>query len=71
MGSADRMDFTSVGATVNLAARLCSHAQGGEILVPESVYLTAGEDFGAVPAEALTIKGFTQPVPVVALTCAS
>ncbi len=70
MGSADRMDFTSVGAPVNLAARLCSHAKGGEILMPAALYKESGANIGAVPADPLHIKGFSQPVEVVALTCA-
>lgn len=67
MGSADHMDFTSVGAPVNLAARLCSHAREGEILLPGVLYETAGADFGAVPAEAISMKGISAPVGVVSL----
>jgi len=69
MGSADRMDFTSVGAPVNLASRLCSHAPGGEILLPKELYEEAGDDLGAVTGEPLIIKGFSAPVQVVALKC--
>ena len=32
VGSSVRMDYTVVGATVNLAARLCAEARGGEVL---------------------------------------
>ena len=32
VGSTSRMDYTVVGATVNLAARLCAEARGGEVL---------------------------------------
>jgi class 3 adenylate cyclase len=35
MGSEDRMDFTVIGDSVNLGARLCSAATGGQIIVSE------------------------------------
>ncbi len=35
MGSEDRMDFTVIGDSVNLGARLCSAAIGGQIIVSE------------------------------------
>jgi serine/threonine protein kinase/class 3 adenylate cyclase len=40
MGGSHRQDYTVVGATVNLAARLCGAAQEGEILLTEAT-LTA------------------------------
>lgn len=33
MGAQDRMDYTALGATVNLGARLCSAAKPGQILI--------------------------------------
>ena len=33
IGSADRLDYTAIGSTVNLCARLCSAAEAREILL--------------------------------------
>jgi class 3 adenylate cyclase len=37
MGSSDRMDNTCIGDVVNLAARLCSHAESGEIIASKDI----------------------------------
>ncbi|MDP7639358.1 MAG: adenylate/guanylate cyclase domain-containing protein, partial [Candidatus Hydrogenedentes bacterium] len=38
IGSPERMDFTVLGDHVNVAARLCSVAKGGRVLVGEPTY---------------------------------
>lgn len=42
VGTARIMDFTAVGDTVNLAARLCGRARGSQILVSESTHARLG-----------------------------
>ena len=64
MGSQDRRDYTAIGRSVNLAARLCSAAEAGQILVSQAV---ATELEGAVtlnPLPDVRAKGFTEPVRV-------
>jgi class 3 adenylate cyclase/tetratricopeptide (TPR) repeat protein len=57
-----RMDYSAIGDTTNLAARLQAHAAPGDILISES---TTRLVQGAVRLEALTpveVKGKTEPV---------
>ena len=42
IGSAERMQYTAIGDTVNIAARLVSRAEPGQILISETMYQAAG-----------------------------
>ena len=65
IGAASRLEYTAVGPAVNLAARLCSEAAHGEVLVDaRTMALLGAETVGRElrPGEALLLKGFQQPV---------
>jgi class 3 adenylate cyclase len=56
IGSASRRDFTAIGHTVNLAARLCEHAAPWEILI-------TAEFRAALPPNAQAAFIATEPMP--------
>jgi class 3 adenylate cyclase len=48
---------------VNVAARLASVAEAGELVCSEDAYVAAGADYPAERRE-ITLKGVSAPVPV-------
>jgi len=64
IGFEGRFDYAAIGSVANLAARLCSEAEDGQILVSERVAraidgLVATAEIGAVP-----LKGFAAPIAI-------
>lgn len=64
MGSADRLNYTVLGATVNLAARLTGAAEAGQILVSGDTRRSAAEACSATSLGGRTLKGFSSDVEV-------
>jgi class 3 adenylate cyclase len=57
-----RMDYTAVGDTTNLAARLQQHAEPGTILISEANYRLVRDDVQADRLDPIAIKGKSEPV---------
>ena len=70
IGSAEHLDYTAVGETVNLAARLCECSGPISIIVTDKVYSAASIDSHLLflPRDDINIKGFEKPVIIYELT---
>ncbi len=63
IGFEGRIDYGAIGTVTNLAARLCSEARGGEILLaPRVVAALVDDEFVIEPAGELVLKGLQRPV---------
>jgi tetratricopeptide (TPR) repeat protein len=71
IGSDLRMDYTAVGQTTHLAARMEQMAMPGSILVPEQT-LALAEDYVVVtPLGPMPVKGLDRPIDVYEMTGAT
>lgn len=64
IGSEQQMNYTVIGDTINLGARLCSSAKSGEILISRSVKENISDkyDFKQVPS--IEVKGKAKPIDI-------
>jgi class 3 adenylate cyclase len=61
-GSIDRMDYTAIGAEVNLAARLQSIAEPGHIVISYETYALVRDIVAARALPEITVKGISRAV---------
>jgi adenylate cyclase len=64
VGSQKRFDFTVLGVDVNIAQRLATEAESGEILVTQGVKLEMGSGFFIRNESSRLLKGINAPVSV-------
>ena len=62
IGSEKRSEYTAIGDTVNIAARLESNAKGGQILISEATAKAAEKSFSIVPQTPLQVKNRVEPI---------
>ncbi len=66
IGARDRMDFTSIGDTVNLASRLesANKKYGTKTLITDTVYAKVRSSFLCREIDMLTVKGKSEPARI-------
>ena len=64
IGSRDMMDYTVIGDTVNLGARLCSYASPDEIIVSNTVYEQTKTIFNYFKLDSIKVKGKRKKVEI-------
>ena len=67
MGAKERLDYTVIGPEVNLAARLCSEAQKGQVLLPRNKvqYFGLEQTFNFKTVMKKNLKGFDKELEIV------
>ncbi len=63
-GADTRMDYTIIGREVNLASRLESSAEAGEILISHEAYSLIKDVIMCRDKGQITVKGFSRPVQI-------
>ncbi len=64
VGATSKKEFSVIGDTVNVAARLTGRAQSGEILVGEKTFMLTRNYFDYEPVRGVPLKGKSAPVNV-------
>jgi class 3 adenylate cyclase/putative methionine-R-sulfoxide reductase with GAF domain len=68
IGCKQRMDYTVIGDSVNVAARLCGAAKGAEILITENTYAEVKKLVKVEELAPITVKGKSKPLQLYRVT---
>jgi class 3 adenylate cyclase len=63
IGSTEMRNFTAIGDTVNLAARLETSAEVGRVVIGQATYVLLGGQAIVTPLGEMQLKGKSLPVP--------
>lgn len=66
VGSPNRHDYTTMGDSINLSARLMQDAAGNQILIQSAVRTQLGPEFEVADLGQIRVKGKSEPVSVFA-----
>jgi class 3 adenylate cyclase/GAF domain-containing protein len=64
IGCRQRMDYTVIGDSVNIAARLCTSAKAGQILISETTYAEVKKLVKVEELQPITVKGKSKPLHI-------
>jgi class 3 adenylate cyclase len=64
IGTEKRLEYTSIGDTVNTAKRLQENSAKNQIIISKEAYERVKKQVEAKPLEAMTMKGKSKPVEV-------
>jgi adenylate cyclase len=68
IGFDGRTEYTAIGTVVNLSARVCAIAAGGQILVTNKVMAAVDDRVESTPLGETEFKGLSRPVPIHEIT---
>jgi adenylate cyclase len=57
VGTTERLEYTAIGSTVNVAARLCESAGKGEIIISEELRSRLGDSVEVERRAPILVKG--------------
>ena len=64
VGTADRLDYTIIGDTVNTAKRIQEYGVTRRVTLSEAIYQQVKDHVIVTPREPMQVKGRVQPVQV-------
>jgi class 3 adenylate cyclase len=64
LGADTHLEYTVVGNVVNIAARLCSEAEAGQIIMSQATYVRVKQKVDTRALEPVSVKGVTFPLDV-------
>lgn len=64
IGTPQRLEYTAIGSTVNIASRLCGTAKPGEVVISDAVLRVLPSGFETTALDSVVVKGIKNPIHV-------